>query len=277
MAAAASVPSTGFVDDIDPDESASNVSGATNSSTMYVRHSRRQAAFAAKQKIRKQQQLQLERSIAEIENEELLTSIEHQRQEMLLEMARKKKEQEMEMDCQRKEHELQVAREKAELSIRRKRMELSMRELSAAADSDAEEEEIESILNNKQSQVSKRKNLIESDLSGSYHDASNVLNNVEESVGSTEDAEETVREEPSAVLNARVTSITGLPVPLASQALPATNSNVAAPGGRPNIAQQQLLSRPVTIITNPTTTLISLDALLQRRSLLLLKQRSLTI
>ena len=81
MASAASVPSKGFVDDIDPDESASNVSGATNTSTMYVRQSRRQAAFAAKQKIRKQQQLQLERSIAEIENEELLTSIEHQRQE----------------------------------------------------------------------------------------------------------------------------------------------------------------------------------------------------
>ena len=136
-------------------------------------------------------------------------------------------------------------------------MELSMRELSAAADSDAEEEEIESILNNKQSQVSKRKNLIESDLSGSYHDASNVLNNVEESVGSTEDAEETVREEPSAVLNARVTSITGLPVALASQGLPATNFNVAAPVGRPNIAQQQLLSRPVTMIKNPTTTSIS--------------------
>ena len=81
---------------------------------MYVRHSRRQAAFAAKQKIRKQQQLQLERSIAEIENKELLTSIEQQRQEMLLEMDRQKKEQKMEMDCQRKEHELQVAREKAE-------------------------------------------------------------------------------------------------------------------------------------------------------------------
>ena len=138
MAAAASVPSTGFVDDIDPDESASNVSGATNTSTMYVRHSRRQAAFAAKQKIRKQQQLQLERSIAEIENEELLVDI--QRQEQIL--------------------ELRIAREKAELSIRRKRMELSMRELSAAANSAAEEEEVESILNEKLSQVSKRKNFI---------------------------------------------------------------------------------------------------------------------
>ena len=119
MTAAASVPSTGFVDDIDPDESASNVSGATNTSTMYVRHSRRQAAFAAKQKIRKQQQLQLERSLAEIENEELL------------------------IDIQRQEQELRIAREKAELSIRRKRMELSMRELSAAADSAAEEKERE--------------------------------------------------------------------------------------------------------------------------------------
>ena len=101
MAAAASVPSTGFVDDIDPDESASNVSGATNTSTMYVRQSRRQAAFAAKQKIRKQQQLQLERSIAEIENEELLTSIEHQRQEMLLEMDRQRKEQEIQLEIER--------------------------------------------------------------------------------------------------------------------------------------------------------------------------------
>ena len=173
---------------------------------MYVRQSRRQAAFAAKEKIRKQQQLQLERSIAEIENEELLASIEHQRQEMLLEMDRQKKEQEM--DRQRKEHELQIAREKAELSIRRKRMELSMRELCAAADSAAEEEEeeVESILNEKLSQVSKRKNLIESDLSVSYHDASNVLNNAKESTESTEDAEETVREDPSAMLNAQVGS-----------------------------------------------------------------------
>ena len=57
--AAASVPSTGFVDDIDPDESASNASGATKTSTMYVRLSRRKAAFAAKQIIRKQKQLSL--------------------------------------------------------------------------------------------------------------------------------------------------------------------------------------------------------------------------
>ena len=147
MAVAASVPSTGFVDDIDPDESASNVSGATNTSTMYVRQSRRQAAFAAKQKIRKQ--LQLERSIAEIENEELLTSIEHQRQEMLLEMDRQRKEQEtqLEIERQRKEHELQVAKERAELSIRRKRMEISMREINAEAETAVEEEEMESILN----------------------------------------------------------------------------------------------------------------------------------
>ena len=59
------------------------------------------------------------------------------------------------------------------------------------------------------------------------------------------------------MLNAWVTSIAGLPVALASQALPVTNSNVAAPVGRPNIAQQQLLSRPVTMITNPTTNSIS--------------------
>ena len=83
------------------------------------------------------------------------------------------------------------------------------------------------------------------------------MNNGEECDKFTDDAEETVREEPSAVLNARVTSTTGLPAALASQSLPATNSNVAASVGRPNIAQQQLLSRPVTMITNPTTTSIS--------------------
>ena len=134
MAAAASVPSTGFVDDIDPVKSASNVSGATNTSTMYVQQSKRQAAFAAK-KIRKQQQHQLERSIAEIENEELLTSIENQRQEMLLEMDRQNKEQEMklEIERQRKEHELQVAKERAELSIHREHMEFFMREINAEA------------------------------------------------------------------------------------------------------------------------------------------------
>ena len=51
--------------------------------------------------------------------------------------------EQLKIDRQRKEYELQVAREKAELSIRRKRMELSMRELSAAADSAAEEKERE--------------------------------------------------------------------------------------------------------------------------------------
>ena len=63
MAAAASVPSTGFVDDIDPDESASNVSGATNTSTMYVRQSRRQAAFAASQKKAKKLQKDVSTSL----------------------------------------------------------------------------------------------------------------------------------------------------------------------------------------------------------------------
>ena len=53
--------------------------------------------------------------------------------------------------------------EKAELSIHRKRMKLSMRELSAAADSAAEEKEVKSILKEKLSQVSKRKNLAEND------------------------------------------------------------------------------------------------------------------
>ena len=91
-------------------------------------------------------------------------------------------------------------------------MELSMRELSAAADSAAEEEEVESILNNKQNQVSNAKDFRECDVSGLYHDASNVLNNAEECDESTEDADETVREEPSAVLNARVTSTGRLPV-----------------------------------------------------------------
>ena len=252
MAAAASVPSTGFVDDIDPDESASNVSGATNTSTMYVRQSRRQAAFAAKQKIRKQQQLQLERSIAEIENEELLTSIEHQRQEMLLEMDRQRKEQES--DRQRKEHELQVAKERAELSIRRKLMEISMREIDAEAETPIEEEEVESILNEKLSQVSKNKALLGSDLSGSYHDASNVLNNAEESAESTEDAEETVREEPSAMLKARVSSVDGVSVPPSSQTLPAISSTVKQPVVASNIARQQMFSEPITCIANPTTT-----------------------
>ena len=88
---------------------------------------------------------------------------------------------------------------------------------------------MESILNEKLSQVSKRKNLIESDLSVSYHDARNVLNNAEESTESNGDAEETVRENHSAMLNARVTSTAGFSVTLASQTLPAISSNVGGP------------------------------------------------
>ena len=52
MAAVASVPSTSFVDNIDPNKSARNLSGATNTCTMYVRHSKPQAAFAANRNIR---------------------------------------------------------------------------------------------------------------------------------------------------------------------------------------------------------------------------------
>ena len=69
---------TDFIDD--PDESVSNVSGDAN--TKIVGLSRRQAVFAAKQKIQRQQQLQLERSLVEIENEEILADIEQQRREL---------------------------------------------------------------------------------------------------------------------------------------------------------------------------------------------------
>ena len=77
-----------------------------------------------------------------------------------------------------------------------------MREINAEAETAVEEEEVESILNEKLTKVSKRTAVLERDLSGSYHDASNVLNNGEESAESTEDAEETVREDPSAMLKA---------------------------------------------------------------------------
>ena len=132
-----------------------------------------------------------------------------------------------------------------------------MRELSAAADSAWEEEEVESILNEKLNQVSKREAFLESNLLGSYHGASNVLNNAEEITESTEDAEETVREDPSAMLYARVTSSAGISVPPSSQTLPANSSNV----GCPSIARSQFFSKPVTCISNIKTTSTSAEML----------------
>ena len=64
--------SSAVADDILPEESASNVSRVSTTSTQYVRASRR-AAAVAKRKIRRQQELELEKSMLELENEETLS------------------------------------------------------------------------------------------------------------------------------------------------------------------------------------------------------------
>ena len=216
--AAASIPVTeDIVDDVDPDESVSNVSGATNTSTMYVRQSRRQAAFAAKQKIRRQQQLHLERSLAEIENEEMLVDIERRQRENQLEQDRL---------------QLQVEKQRAELSMRRKIMEISMREINAEAETADQEEEVDAILKETLSQVGNKNT--ESEMSGPYHDASNVLPGTNESneTESSLDQEETVREDPSAMMQALVTSTSAAAIPRPSQSFPATS---VVPTDRQNI------------------------------------------
>ena len=99
------------VDDVRPDESASNVS-LTHTT---VTRASRQAAASAKQRI-KYQQFLLEQSLSELEHEE-------ERAELDARIA-----------AERAELEARTARDRLERRIRKKKIESSMLELSIAAD-----------------------------------------------------------------------------------------------------------------------------------------------
>ena len=99
------------VDDIRPDESASNVSPTHTT----VSRASRQAATSAKQRI-KYQQFLLEQSLSELEHEEERTELDAR------------------IAAERAELDARTARDRLERRIRKKKIESSMLELSIAAD-----------------------------------------------------------------------------------------------------------------------------------------------
>ena len=167
--------SSAVADDILPEESASNVSRVSTTSTQYVRASRR-AAAAAKRKIRRQQELELEKSMLELENEETLSRIHRERSELAL-IAQH----------ERSELALKAQQEEADIRARRRRLEISRQELQLEADSVEEEDAIETVLNEALTQVSKTKVNVCTEGSGIYCDASEIIQSHEMNSGGDDD------------------------------------------------------------------------------------------
>ena len=110
------------VDDIRPDESASNVSLTQTT----VTRASRQAAASAKQRI-KYQQFLLEQSLSELEHDE-------ERAELDARIASERAEINARIAAERAEIDARITRDRLERKIRRKKIESSMLELSIAAD-----------------------------------------------------------------------------------------------------------------------------------------------
>ena len=121
------------VDDVRPDESASNVS-LTHTT---VTRASRQAAASAKQKI-KYQQFLLEQSMSELEHEEeraeLDARIASERAEINARIAAERAEINARIAAERAEIDARTAGDRLERKIRKKKIESSMLELSIAAD-----------------------------------------------------------------------------------------------------------------------------------------------
>ena len=110
------------VDDIRPDESASNVSPPHTT----VTRASRQAAASAKQRI-KYQQFLLEQSLSELEHEE-------ERAELDARIAAERAEINARIAAERAELDARTARDRLERRMRKKKIESSMLELSTAVD-----------------------------------------------------------------------------------------------------------------------------------------------
>ena len=169
------------VDDVRPDESASNVS-LTHTT---VTRASRQAAASAKQRI-KYQQFMLEQSLSELEHEE-------ERAELDARIA----EEQAELDARIASERARTARDRLERRIRKKKIESSMLELSIAAD-EADDRITRSGFQGATSHVSFTHQPAQSETSGSYHDASEVDQAVAATVDShTSHGKETVRDNRS--------------------------------------------------------------------------------
>ena len=167
--APSSAPHSAVADDVLPEESASNVSRASTANTHHVRSSRR-AAAAAKYRIM-QQQLELERSIAELEAKDKLAELE--RAQLKMERARIEEEQ-----------ALALARDRTYRKIQRRKMQMSLKDLSAA--SEAVDDVNSDAMLNCASQVSKTSIRITTDV--------------------LQDREETVQENEELLISAPITS-----------------------------------------------------------------------
>ena len=199
-------PQTSVEDEIQPNDSASNVTGATNTSTMWVKAAQERAAAEANvDYIRRT--MNLEETLAEIADEE--TDAKLREAEMKMIHAREQQEQALHRARREEEYALEEARKKAEREKRRRRAEMSMREIRALHDAETARRKEELARSNASSVVSKSTARRRSVTSGIYHDASEVFGrNIDEtSVKQREtDEDNTVCEERDSLVMDPVTS-----------------------------------------------------------------------
>ena len=170
-------PQTSDEDDIQPNDSASNVTGATNTSTMWVKAAQERAAAEANVEFIKRT-MHLEETLAEIEDEEEDAKL--RQAEMKLHHAREQQEQALRLARFEEEHALEEARRKAEREKRRRRAEISMREIRALHEVETARRKEELVRSNASSVLSKSTARRRSVTSGVYHDASEVLHHAED-------------------------------------------------------------------------------------------------
>ena len=140
-------------DEIQPDDSASNVTGATHTSTMWVKAAQERAAAEARADFL-HRTIALEETLAEIEDEE--------------EDARIRQQQ----------YDLEEERKRVERTRRRRRAEISMREVRAlqvVTEARRKQDVMEEHMNRSASTVSKSTTRCRSITSAVYHDATDVL------------------------------------------------------------------------------------------------------
>ena len=198
-------PLTSVEDDIQPNDSASNVTGATNTSTMWVKAAQERAAAEANVEFIRRT-MELEETLAGIADEEEDSKL--RQAEMKMIHARQQQEQALHRARMEEEYALEEARRKAEREKRRRRAEMSMREIRALHEVETARRKEELARSNASSLVSKSTARRRSVTSGIYHDASEVFGrNIDEtSVKQRETENNTVCEEQKNSVMAPVTS-----------------------------------------------------------------------
>ena len=169
-------------DEIQPDDSASNVTGATHTSTMWVKAAQERAAAESNVQYL-QQKLELEQTLAEIDNEEedarlREAELEFEEDQHRQALAAQQAREEQELARRKQRQALEEAKMKAERERRRRRAEISMREIKALQRMDAarrNEEMVAEQMNRSVSTVSQSTTRRRSTSSAVFHDASDVL------------------------------------------------------------------------------------------------------